>query len=277
MIVLVTGCRSGFGKLIAVEAAKKGHTVYAGLRDVSTSGALEEASKGLPVHPVQLDVTSKADRERVVAMITEKHGRIDALVNNAGVALGGFMEQVEEDELRKVFDVNVFGLWSLTKLVLPEMRAAQAGKIINISSGSGFMAFPGLGAYAASKFALEGLTEAWRHELSLFGIDIYLIQPGAYATDIWGRNRALCRQSHEPGDYLPWVQRMDAAFRKVVQTSVKEPDEIAHHVVRLLTGPRRKFRHPMGPGTMKRRVLKGCLPFGMAEWVVRRVLLKGAD
>jgi NAD(P)-dependent dehydrogenase (short-subunit alcohol dehydrogenase family) len=274
VVVLVTGCRSGFGKLIAVEIARQGHLVYAGLRDLSTRGDLETAAAGLDVRCVQLDVTSAEERQQVVAQIVQEQGHIDGLVNNAGIALGGFLEQVESDELRKVFEVNVFGLWALTKEVLPYMRSQQAGKIINISSGSGFMAFPGLGAYAASKFALEGMTEAWRHELALFGIDIYLIQPGAYATDIWGRNRTMCRNASAPGEYLVWAQKLDGAFRRVVDKAVKRPDEVAHKVIKLLAPRRRRFRHPMGPGTLTRRVLKSLLPFWLVEFVVRRVLTK---
>ena len=152
------------------------------------------------------------------------------------------------------------------------MRKAGRGKIINISSGSGFMAFPGLGAYAASKFALEGMTEAWRHELALFGVDIYLIQPGAYATDIWGRNRTLCRRSKEEGPYLEWAERMDQAFEKLVSKSVRPPGEVADRVIRILEGPKTRFRTPMGPGTLKRRILKGVLPFGVTEFAIRRAL-----
>lgn len=277
MVILVTGCRSGFGKRIAIDAAKKGHVVYAGLRDVETAQSLRRESVGLSLIPVQLDVTVQDERHAVVSRILKEEGRLDGLVNNAGVALGGFLEQVAPDELRKVFEVNVFGLWALTNEVLPHMREVGAGKIINISSGSGFMAFPGLGAYAASKFAVEGMTEAWRHELALFGVDIYLIQPGAYATDIWGRNRTLCRRSKEEGPYLKWAEKMDQAFQKVVNQSVRPPDEVSDRVIGLLEGPRAKFRHPMGPGTLKRRVLKGMLPFGVAEFAVRRVLFGGKD
>ena len=275
MVVLITGCRSGFGRLMAIEAGKKGHVVYAGLRDLDTAETLVAGSQGLYVRPVQLDVTSSADRKAVIAGIIAEHGRIEGLVNNAGVALGGFLEQVDEDELRRVFEVNVFGLWALTNEVLPHMRSQKAGKIVNISSGSGFMAFPGLGAYASSKFALEGMTEAWRHELSLFGIDIYLIQPGAYATDIWGRNRRLCRRSYEAGEYLVWVNRMDSAFRDMVSKAAKEPDEVAVRTVQLLERGRMSFRHPMGPGTLRRRILKGIVPFRWVELLIRRFLSKG--
>src|SRR5688572_21215583 len=108
MIVLCTGCRSGFGKLIAVDAARAGHTVYAGVRDPSASPELIEAARGLPVIPIALDVTDEAQREAAVERIVREHGRIDALINNAGVGLAGFQEQVATDELRRLFEINVF-------------------------------------------------------------------------------------------------------------------------------------------------------------------------
>jgi len=274
MVVLVTGCRSGFGKLIAVEAARRGHTVFAGLRDLSTAGDLRALAQGLAVTPVQLDVVRPEQREAVVRRILAEHGCIDALVNNAGVALGGFLEQIDEDELRDVFDVNVFAPWALTKLVLPSMRERRAGRIVNISSMSGFMAFPGLGAYSGSKFALEGLSESWRHELNLMGIDLYLVQPGAYATDIWGRNKTLCR--HGLDDDSPWrayAERMLRSFDQEVSKRVRPPGEVADLVCDLLDGPRRRMRHAIGPATLQRLIVKRYLPFSVVERAVKRVFL----
>lgn len=275
MVVLVTGCRSGFGLKIAVEAARRGHVVYAGLRDLETRNDLETAAGDLPVHPVQLDVTSASEREAVVARILEEQGRIDVLVNNAGVALGGFLEQVEEDELRKVLDVNVIGAWAMTRAVLPAMRAQGSGRILMMSSVSGIMALPGLGVYATSKFGLEGMSEAWRHELALFGIDIYLIEPGAYRTDIWGRNRAVCRNADDPDS--PWAahaRALDEKFAAIVNKSVREPEEVVDHCCDLMTGPRQTLRHPMGPGTRLRRFMK-LMPWRILESRVRSMLLSG--
>ncbi|MBA2320652.1 MAG: SDR family NAD(P)-dependent oxidoreductase, partial [Deltaproteobacteria bacterium] len=121
-VVLVTGCRSGFGLLTAVELARRGHVVYAGLRDPESAEALVGAAKGLVVRLVPLDVTRGDQREAVVEQILAEQGRIDVLVNNAGVALGGFLEDVDEDEFRQVFDTNVLAPWALTKAVLPTMR-----------------------------------------------------------------------------------------------------------------------------------------------------------
>jgi len=270
-IVLVTGCRSGFGLHIARDAAQAGHTVYAGLRDPATADALRAETQGLDVTPLPLDVTDAAQRAAVVARIVADHGRIDALVNNAGVALGGPLELVDDDELRHVFEVNVFGLWALTRACLPTMRAAGRGRVINISSMSGRHALPFLGAYAASKFAVEGLSEAWRHELRHFGVDVVLVEPGAYRTDIFGRNRQIARHARDEGAYRPLAARIDELFARTVARTARDPREVSALVVKLLTTRRPALRYPLGPGTALRRVATQIVPDRALEEVMRLV------
>lgn len=275
MVVLVTGCRSGFGLHIAVECARRGHTVYAGLRDVETRDRLVAAAGSLDVRPVQLDITVAAERDAVIARIMAEQGRIDAVVNNAGIALGGFLEQVDEDELRRILEVNVIGQWGVTCAALPAMREQRSGKVVMISSGSGFMALPGLGAYATSKFALEGLSESWRHELALFDIEMYLVEPGAYATDIFGRNKNLCRRAEDPDD--PWARHSRGLlerFSTAAATMARDPAELGVAVADLIEGPRRGLRLPIGPGTRLRATLKKG-PWWLVERTVRRRLLGG--
>ncbi|MBX2802520.1 MAG: SDR family NAD(P)-dependent oxidoreductase, partial [Myxococcales bacterium] len=152
-VVLITGCGSGFGRLAALEAARRGHIVYAGLRSMSSASDLRAAATGLDVIPLPLDVTVAEQRTAAVERILTEQGGLDGLVNNAGVALGGFLEDVDEDEIRHLFEVNVFGAWALTKACLPALRQADRATVVMISSLSAVMALPGLGAYAASKFA----------------------------------------------------------------------------------------------------------------------------
>ncbi|NCG22361.1 MAG: SDR family oxidoreductase [Rhodobacterales bacterium] len=273
MITLITGCRSGFGLLTAVEAARAGHTVYAGLRDLSTADGLRAASQGLDVRPIQLDVTDNAQIEAVVAQIIDEHGRIDALVNNAGIALAGFMEQLEEDEIRKLFDVNVFGVWSLTKAVLPHMRRQRGGHIVMVSSMASVMALPGLTAYASSKFALEGMSEGWRHELRPFGIQVALVEPGPYKTDILERNRGLCRNAQDPtSPYAPMVQRVLSLVDEKAGDVAGDPQDVAVRIVKIIGQKRPSLRHPMGPGSKARIWLKSLAPFGVIERVLDRVV-----
>ena len=272
-VFLVTGCRSGFGKLAAVEAARRGHTVYAGLRDLETRGDLEEAAAGLPVIPVQLDITRAEERAAVVERILAEQGRLDALVNNAGVALGGFLEQLEEDELRHLFEVNLFAAWALTREVLPAMRGRRAGTVVMVSSMSGRLAMPCLGAYASSKFALEGMSEAWRHELAPWGIDVVLVEPGPYRTDILGRNRRMGRRVHDPDSpWAPFVARAEEVFQTQGARRVRDPEEVAHRIVDVVEAPRPRLRHPMGTASLTREVLKRFAPFAVWERLLDRVV-----
>lgn len=271
MIVLCTGCRSGFGLLIAVSAARAGHTVYAGLRDLSTADRLREASAGLDVHPVQLDVTDPAQREAVVSEILEKHGRVDALVNNAGIALAGFQEQIEERELRRLFDVNVFAPFALTKLCLPSMREQRTGIVINVTSMAGRQAMPVLGGYAGSKFALEGMTEALRHEMRPFGVRVALVEPGPYKTDIFGRNRWVSDGADEGGPYTEMQDKMERLVEKM-ESRMGDPQEVADLVVRLLRERRPALRHPLGPGVAARLWSRRVLPFEAVEKILERIL-----
>lgn len=272
MVVLVTGARSGIGRATVQAAVRAGHTVYAGVRDLSTWAPLPRAI------PLQLDITSAADRDAAVARILEDHPRIDALVNNAGVAMGGFLEQLDEDELRQVFEVNVFATWAMTKAVLPSMRSARSGVVVMVSSGSGRLAWPCLGAYASSKFALEGMSEAWRVELGAFGIRVVVVEPGAYRTDIWGRNRALGRHAKDPdGPYARWVDHVDRLFARVVDRQARDPGEVGDAIVRLLAARRPKLRHPVGPDARLRAAVARFVPSRAVEALLTRVMTPPDD
>lgn len=270
MIVLVTGCRTGFGKLIAVSAARAGHTVYAGVRDPSRCRELLEAARGLAVTPIALDVTDAAQREAAIARIVKEKGRLDALVNNAGLALAGFQEHVATDELEKLFAVNVFAPHALTRLALPHLRASR-GIVINVSSMAGRQALPGLGAYAGSKFALEGMTEALRHELRPFGVRVVLVEPGPYRTEIMEDNRWTARGSSEPGPYAGFARRMEELLVGA-QRDMGDPQQVADLVIELLTDARPKLRHPLGPRVRSRLLLRATLPFEAFELLLSRMI-----
>jgi NAD(P)-dependent dehydrogenase (short-subunit alcohol dehydrogenase family) len=270
MIVLVTGCRTGFGKLIAVSAARAGHVVYAGVRDPERCPELRSAAQGLDVIPVRLDVTDAAQREATVAKIVDERGRLDALVNNAGIALGGFQEQVASDELEKLFAVNVFGPHALTRLSLPHLRASR-GVVINVSSMAGRQALPGLGAYAGSKFALEGMTEALRHEMRPFGVRVVLVEPGPYRTEIMEENRWNARAAAEPGPYDRFTARMEELFLGA-QRQMGDPQDVADLVVKLLSEPRPALRYPLGPRVRLRLFLRESMPFAVWEAAVARMI-----
>ena len=273
-VALITGCRSGFGLLTALDAARAGYRVYAGLRDVSTADDLRAQARELPITPVQLDVTRAEEREAVVADILAREGRIDALVNNAGIAIAGFWEQFDEDELRSMFEVNVFAAWALTKLCLPNMRDRRAGVIVNVTSMAGRMATPGLGMYAGSKFALEGMSEALRHELRSFGVRVVLVEPGPYKTDIFARNRRMCRASASElpdGPYARLQAKVTALFDRMGH-KMGDAREVSRLIVRLLDDPTPRLRYPLGPNVRPRLLIRKLLPFRLEERVVDRVL-----
>lgn len=260
MVVLVTGCGAGIGLLTAVEAARRGHTVYAGLRDLATADALVAAAGALDVRPVQLDVTDPTQRQAVVDRIVDAHGRVDALVNNAGRGLGGPMELLDQDEIEALFDLNVIAPWALTKAVLPAMRAQGLGVVINVSSVSGRMATPGLGAYAASKFALEGWTEALRYEVSQFGVTVVLVEPGPFKTDIFGRNKVVGRRVHDPDSpYAAMVAHMEGLVDRWTATA-QDPQHVADRIVDLLVARRPALRHVVGWSGRVRLAAKRLLP-----------------
>lgn len=271
-VVLITGCRSGFGKEIAFEAARKGYIVYAGLRDLSTAGDLKSGGENLRIFPLQLDITKPQDRVNAVERIMQEQGRLDILVNNAGVALGGFLEQLEEDELRNVYDVNVFGNWSMMKAVLPSMRKASRGLVINISSTSAIIPFPGFGAYGSSKFALEGMSEVWRHELHRFGVKVVLIEPGAYKTDIFTRNKKMSRGTlNEESPYYEIMKGTEEAFLAATSRIAREPEEIARFVIKIFETENPAMRYPIGPSSKARWFIRRFLPFGVIQFLFTRM------
>ena len=180
-IILVTGASSGIGFDAARSLAQKGHRVYGAARRVEKM----EPLRAYGVIPLRMDVTDEASMEAGVRSILEAEGRIDVLVNNAGYGSFGAIENVPIEEARRQLEVNVFGLARLTQLVLPSMRAQQAGRIIDIASVAGKMNLYFGGWYHVSKFAVESLSDALRIELKPFGIDVSIIEPGGIHTD-WG-------------------------------------------------------------------------------------------
>jgi len=176
--VLVTGCSSGIGAAIAMRLARAGWPVYATARRPDMLDTLREGG----ARTLALDVTNEDSMRSAVAVVERDHGSVGALVNNAGFGQSGALEEVPIDALRRQFDTNVFGLLRLTQLVLPGMRRARQGRIVNIGSMGGRLTFPGGGAYHATKHALVALNDALRFEVRGFGIDVVLIEPGLIRT-----------------------------------------------------------------------------------------------
>jgi NAD(P)-dependent dehydrogenase (short-subunit alcohol dehydrogenase family) len=179
---LVTGATSGFGRTIVDAALARGEAVVATSRQ--TEG-LQDLADHERVLVTRLDVTDAAERQAAVAAALERFGRIDVLVNNAGRTQVGAVEETSDDELRALFDLHFFAPAALTRLVLPHMREQGTGAIVQMSSVGGQVTAPGFGAYCATKFALEGLTETLRDEVAGFGIRTLIVEPGAFRTGLF--------------------------------------------------------------------------------------------
>ena len=273
-IVVLTGASSGFGLLAAVEMARRGHTVVATMRDLSRRGRLDEAAAAAGVAGRldfrRLDVTEFDSIPAIVSEIVRDHGRIDVLVNNAGFAVAGFAEDLKLEEIRLQFETNYFGHVAMTKAVIPVMRAQRSGHIIMISSISGRAASPVTSSYAASKFALEGWSEALRIELRSLGIRVVLVEPGAFQTDIWERNARLGEFALSPES--PNHER-GKRFTEVIRTRVhkREAQPVAELIARIAEDPNPKLRYRIGPDAHITFWLRALLPWKAYERMVEKM------
>ncbi len=226
-VVLVTGASRGIGFAIAQRLSRKGYVVYAGKRATSTLQFLSPLQKLYPDHlfMVDLDVTDQESIDKAVQLIVEKEGRIDILVNNAGIEIYGSVENVSIDEAQKMFDVNYFGPMRMCQAVLPIMRSQMSGRIIQIGSRSGFRPLPSISVYAASKFALEGLSETMAATLQSWNILVSLIEPGPVKTDL---DFLAPYGSHLPREIDPYAPIFErAGLLDPNSPLAQEPDEIA--------------------------------------------------
>lgn len=181
----ITGCSTGFGRELVRVLAAKGNRVVATARNPAS---LDEFKGSSNVLIAALDVTREDQIQGAVAQALGRFGAIDVLVNNAGYGYLSAVEEGEDDEVRAMFEVNVFGLANMTKAVLPGMRARRSGAIVNISSMGGLIGFPGIGYYNATKFAVEGLSEALAKECAPLGVKVIIVEPGPFRTDWGGRS-----------------------------------------------------------------------------------------
>jgi NAD(P)-dependent dehydrogenase (short-subunit alcohol dehydrogenase family) len=242
-IWFVTGASSGFGRAITEAAVAAGDTVVAAVRRPAALDDLVAAYPDL-VDPVALDVTDGAAVDVAVAGALERHGRIDVLVNNAGRTQVGAVEETTDDELRNLFDLHVFGPFSLTRAVLPHMRERGSGAIVMISSVGGQVVMPGFGVYCATKFALEAVAEALAAEVAPFGIKVMAVEPGAFRTNLFGPGAAV--MSAENPAYAETV----GATRRFVEngdgTQPGDPAKAAAAIRTALAAETTPVRLPLG-------------------------------
>ena len=277
LVILITGCSSGFGLLTASRLASRGHQVIATMRNLNKSGALNEEVKkrGGKVDILELDVTNTATIKSAINTVGSKYGNIDVLVNNAGYGLSGFFEDLTEEEIRQQFETNFFGVQNVTREVIPLMRAKRKGKIINISSIAGINASPAFSAYNASKWALEAFSESLRHELKFFGIDVLLIEPGTYKTKIFYENAQYAKNFHnQDSPYYPASVFLEKKVRAYVDDCYKDPEDVAELVEKLIKAKNPPFRNIPDIETQVLYSLRKILPFSVFSNLYRKFLFK---
>ncbi len=271
---LVTGTSTGIGQATVLELARRGWRVFATMRNLEKRKPLEAllAGTGLGqnVQLARLDVTDAGSiGPAVEAMLGATGGRLDAVVHNAGVAVGAAFEDLAEEEARRVMETNFFGVLALTRALLPTFRAQRRGRIAIVSSDSAFFGQPANSIYCASKWAIEGWAESVAYELAPFGIDIALIEPGPYRTSIW---ESSARTAPAESPYGNWLQQLFQLVDAHVRATARDPAEVARVIGRVLEARRPRFRNPVGRIARLNCYLRGKIPVRLARWGTLRYL-----
>jgi len=275
--VLVTGSSTGIGEACAKLLAARGWEVFAGIRRSEDGERLRE-SAGDHLHPTMLDVTDETAIEKAIAEVGERTGgRLTAVVNNAGVAVGGPLEHLSTDDWRHQLEVNVLGPVAVTRAALPLIRTVgSGGRVVFIGSIGGRIATPLVAPYAASKFALEGIAEALRHELRAARIKVVLVEPGAVSTPIWDKGRSQADEAERtlPEDALRYYRRSIDSLRKNMDMQARigvPPERVAEVVHKALTNPRPRARYLVGRDAVLMATISRVLPDSARDALVRLV------
>jgi NAD(P)-dependent dehydrogenase (short-subunit alcohol dehydrogenase family) len=279
---LITGASTGIGRATTLRLAAGGWTVFAGVRDPAAGERLLAEAVAGQVIPLTLDVTDAGQIEQARALVQEQTaraaappgGRLDALVNNAGIGVGGPLELLSLEDLRMQFEVNVFGQVAVTRALLPALRAAR-GRIVLLSSIGGRVSVPFNGPYAASKHAIEALGDALRGELYSSHIHVSLVEPGSVKTPIWSKARDTANGLEIPPELQQEYGRVPAAFAKVLIDTERRgvsPEQVAATIDRALTARRPRARYLVGRDARGMVLARALLPSRAFDGVLRRVL-----
>jgi len=253
-VVLITGSSTGFGRRFVETLARKGHTVFATMREPAGRNA-KNASEirtlaekdSLPIHVLELDVTDDASVERAADAAIAKAGRIDVAINNAGYYLSGLEEAVTIEQAQRLMDTNFFGPVRVNRAVLPHMRRQRSGVLIHISSGAGRVVIPSGGFYCASKFALEALAEAYSYELAAQGIEAVILEPGQYETPVFG-NTVMAADEARTNTYGA-AKEIPVKVNGALSSTAGNAQDVADAVLRIIETPagEKELRYFVGP------------------------------
>lgn len=243
-VILVTGSSTGIGQETALHMARKGHEVYAAVRSPDTATDLKEliAAESLPVTVIKLDLVDPDSIATAVQEIMSRSGRIDALVNNAGIGGGRAVEETEIEEVREIFETNYFGNVNVLRAVTPIMRKQKSGRIVTVGSLAGRVVMGCHAHYSASKWAMEGLSEALAQEMAEFNVKVSIIEPGCVLTPIWGKGSLPT----EPSPYLNSLQRLGRFFEFGLGRPAM-PTDVAGAIAHAIESDKPHFRYPVGP------------------------------
>ena len=258
-VVLVTGVSSGIGRVVAEKFAERGCQVFGTVRDVTKATPLSG------IELIEMDVRSESSVRRAILFVIGRTGRIDVLVNNAGVSLIGAVEETAIAEAVSLFETNLFGVLRAIQAVLPHMRAQGSGRIVNVSSVLGFLPAPYMGLYAASKHAVEGLSESLDHEVRQFGIRVTLVEP-AFTKTKFDTN------SPHASSKIPNYDRERSLIARAVADNVNgapEPDNVANTIVEAALGTWRMRRTPSGQASLLSK-LRRFMPAGPVDASLRK-------
>ena len=268
----ITGASTGFGRLLAEEVLKSGGKVIATARNPQQIAHLEQQYPGM-AKTFALDVTDAAQVASVVAQATASYGPVDVLVNNAGYGIAGAIEEATEDEYMPMFETNVFGLLRVTRAFLPHFRKQGSGHILNLSSIGGLVASPGMGFYNATKFAVEGLSEALAQEIAPLGIHLTIVEPGPFRTDFLGRS-GVQAEAVIP-DYDATAGNMRRYFTSQDGKQKGDPLRAVHAMMQVVASPHPPLRLLLGASTLQR--LRNKLDAWQQEIATWESTTRGAD
>jgi len=260
-VVVITGVSSGIGRVTAEKFAKRGCRVFGTVRSIDRTPPLPG------VELVEMDVREEASVDRAIKFIIDQTGRISVLVNNAGMSMTGAVEETAVSEAASLFDTNVFGVLRTVHAVLPHMRAQRVGRIVNVSSVLGFLPAPYMGLYAASKHAVEGLSESLDHEVRQFGIRVTLVEPAYTRT-------SLDANSPQAGSTIADYDRERVVAARAVARSIDgapAPDGVADTIIEAALGPWRMRRTPAGQASLLSK-LRRFMPAGPVDASLRKAL-----
>ncbi len=282
-LALITGASTGIGRATALRLAASGWTVLAGVRDPAAGERLmADAGSSGRVVALALEVTDAAQVQAAAAAVEEQAARdgapsrsgLDALVNNAGMGVGGPLELVSQEDLRRQFDVNVLAQVAVTQALLPALRRA-GGRIVFVSSIGGRVAMPFTAPYAASKHAIEAFGDSLRVELRTSGVRVALVEPGSVATPIWDKSRAEAERVVVPPELQEVYGHVAAAMDKVLEDTAKRgipPERVAETIERALTAPRMRARYVVGTDAKAMLLIRRLLPDLVWDRFARRAL-----